>query len=162
SSKGAGVTVAIIDTGLADPVSIGLGGRVVDPRDVINNSSAVSDSNGHGTGLATAIAGQGAQNVWGVAPDARVMPVVVTDSHGEASGTAVAAGVRWATRNRADVINVSLAAIGPDSELATAIQMALQQGAVVVAAAGDRGTQGWLFPASLPGVVGVEAEGRSG
>jgi subtilisin family serine protease len=123
TSRGAGVTIAIVDSG-ADLEHEDLLGKVVASTSCIGAngdanrcSGSGQDDNGHGThvaGIAAANTDNG-RGVAGVAPDAKLMIVRVlqnscTDGQCTATGTAgdVAAGIRWATSHGADVINLSL------------------------------------------------------
>ena len=171
-AQGAGVTVAVIDSGvqaslpdlrgavLAGGDMTGAGGR----GDTDGNASI----DGHGTEVAALIAGQGTDHgVLGIAPRARILPVRIGDS-GTDSLLVVANAIRFAVRHGAQVINMSFgsavaspAACGP--VLQAAIAYALERDVVVIAAAGDNVLiRGPVEPASCPGVLavgGVEPDG---
>ncbi|MCA9178510.1 MAG: S8 family serine peptidase [Planctomycetales bacterium] len=179
---GQGVTVAVVDTGVdlehSDLVSnlwvnageiAGNGidddhnGYVDDVHgwDFANGDNRPDDTNGHGTHVAGTIAaaanGFGAT---GVAPGATVMPVQVLGSDGSGSSLSVAEGIRYAARNGADIINLSLGG-GYSSQILAAIRYAEQLGVVVIAAAGNEssGVPGYpaRFSASLTNVISVGA-----
>ena len=127
---GDGVTVAVIDSGVdsnhadlvnqiwVNPSEIpGNGidddqnGYVDDVKgwDFIGNDNSALDRNGHGTHVAgTIAAGHNGFGASGVAPDATIMPVRVLDGRGYGTDSAVAAGIRYAAANGADIINLSL------------------------------------------------------
>jgi thermitase len=150
-SRGAGQVIAIVDTGvdlthpdLAGNLWTGPGG--IHGHDFVDNDSDPDDFNMHGThvaGTAAAIADNG-QGVAGVAPQARIMAVRVLDGDGRGSTTAIANGIVFAATSGAGVINLSLG--GPagagDQAMSFAISQAEQAGAVVVAAAGNGGSDG--------------------
>lgn len=169
------VTVAVIDTGVATDHP-DLKGNLVSGYDVINPGTAPYDENGHGTHVAGIIAAvaNNKRGVAGLAPKAAVMPVRVLDRSGTGATDDVARGVTWAAGRGAKVINLSLSSDVSDPALEKAITYAQQKGAVVVAAAGNAGTQqrcGLLilncgpaiqYPAAYSGVIGVGSIDASG
>lgn len=159
-SRGAGVIVAVVDTGvrLDHP---DLASRLVGPgRDFVSGHADANDDHGHGTHVAGSIGaatGNGT-GIAAVAPEARILPVKVLAASGNGSYAAIASGIRYAADNGARVINMSLG--GPcagDQILPQAIQYATSKGVVVIAAAGNSNTGQAQCPASLPGVIGVSA-----
>ncbi|WP_225822049.1 type VII secretion-associated serine protease mycosin [Streptomyces naphthomycinicus] len=182
TTKGGGVTVAVLDTGVqADHPD--LAGNVLPAKDMIGFGAGPGDRNWarHGTAMAGIIAGHGhgpgnADGVMGVAPEARILPVRVILEDGDSArakarttrGNALADGIRWAADHGADVINLSL---GDDSDSAhpepsedEAVQYALKKGVVVVASAGNGGDKGdhVSYPAAYPGVVAATAVDKYG
>ena len=174
-SRGAGVTVAVVDTGvqasLPDIRSVVLPGGDVTGAGTHGMTDTMAPG-GHGTGMASLIAGQGVDGgVLGIAPDAKILPVTVGNvsnaSVGEiGSDTMVAAGIRYAVDHGAEVINLSLYSLASsasscDPVLQNAVAYALQHDAVVVAAAGNEGGSGNPpgQPASCAGVLAVGAVG---
>ncbi|MEU9116890.1 type VII secretion-associated serine protease mycosin [Streptomyces sp. NPDC048483] len=177
TTKGAGVTVAVLDTGV-DATQPDLKGQVLPEEDLVGFGAGPGDRTwaDHGTGMASVIAGHGhgadrQDGVLGIAPEARILPVRVIledrDPQRERARTekagALADGIRWAADHGADVINMSL---GDDSETAhpepredAAIQYALGKGIPVVASAGNGGEEGdhVSYPAAYPGVIAVTA-----
>ncbi|MFF3752632.1 type VII secretion-associated serine protease mycosin [Streptomyces sp. NPDC002018] len=182
TSQGAGVTVAVLDTGV-DGTHPDLEGQVLPGKDLIGFGATEGDRSfaRHGTAMAGIIAGHGhgydrSEGVLGIAPQAKILPVRVilegTDparaKARNSKGGALAEGIRWAADNGADVINLSL---GDDSKSAhpepgedAAVQYALAKGAVVVASAGNGGEKGdhISYPAAYPGVIAVAAVDRYG
>ncbi len=139
--RGAGMIIAIVDTGI-DLDHEDLAGKLVNGAS-FTGASSPQDDNGHGThvaGIAAASTGNGA-GVAGVAPDARILPVQVLNSEGIGSVSDVADGIRFAADNGADVINLSFGEVSTDVDLATdftdAIRYAWAQGAIPVVAAGN-------------------------
>lgn len=162
-ARGKGQVIAVLDTGVAlrHP---DLRGRLVDGVDLVDPGTRPRDRNGHGTfvaGVAVAAADNGEGGA-GVAPRAKVMPVRVLDDEGFGSSDVVAEGIRWATRNGATVINLSLADVpGQDrpptalitTDVELAIRRAALEGVVVVAAAGNDGADSTPYSQDLPALI---------
>ncbi|MFF7980737.1 type VII secretion-associated serine protease mycosin [Streptomyces sp. NPDC007901] len=182
TTKGKGITVAVLDTGVeADHPD--LVGNVLAAKDMIGFGAGPGNRNWarHGTAMAGIIAGHGhgvgnGDGVMGVAPEAKILPVRVILEDGDSArakarstrGNALAEGIRWAADHGADVINLSL---GDDSDSAhpepsedEAIQYALKKDVVVVASAGNGGDKGdhISYPAAYPGVVAATAVDKFG
>ncbi|MER7890021.1 S8 family peptidase [Micromonospora sp. NPDC094482] len=143
---GKGVRVAVLDTG-ADFTHPDLVGRVADRADFTAEGGDVVDHNGHGTHVASTIAGTGAAahgQRRGVAPDAKLVIGKVLDDHGYGEDSGIIAGMEWAA-SRADVINMSLGGSAPDDgsdPLSLAVDaLSEQTGALFVIAAGNNGAQ---------------------
>ncbi|MFI7101553.1 type VII secretion-associated serine protease mycosin [Streptomyces sp. NPDC050161] len=182
TTKGDGITVAVLDTGV-DASHPDLKGQVLPDRDLVGFGAAQGDPAWatHGTGMAGIIAGHGhgpgrVDGVLGVAPQARILPVrvILEDddpqrkrARAERSG-ALADGIRYAADHGADVINLSLgddsASAHPEPREDAAIQYALGKGVPVVASAGNGGKEGnrASYPAAYPGVIAVTAVNRYG
>ncbi|MBT2540505.1 type VII secretion-associated serine protease mycosin [Streptomyces sp. ISL-44] len=180
TTRGDGVTVAVLDTGVDDSHP-DLAGRVLEGHDLIGMGAGRGDRSWarHGTAMASIIAGHGhgsGQGVLGIAPQAKILPIRVILEEGDpgraqardSKGGALADGIRWAADHGADVINLSL---GDDSDSAhheagedEAVQYALTKGVVVVASAGNGGESGdrVSYPAAYPGVIAVTAVDRRG
>lgn len=153
-STGAGVIVALLDTGVS-PNHPDLAGRLLPGFDVVNNSTTMSDDNGHGTAMAGLIAatGQNGAGVVGVAFGAQLLPIKVADAMGVASVADVAAGIDLAIQRGARIINLSLGTPVGSQALLDAVNRALAAGVVVVASAGNDPVHHEQFPAAYPGVV---------
>ncbi|MFC8197116.1 type VII secretion-associated serine protease mycosin [Streptomyces sp. NPDC060006] len=182
TTKGEGITVAVLDTGVDDEHP-DLAGNVLAGKDMVGFGAGRGDRPWarHGTAMAGIIAGHGhgagnADGVMGIAPEAKILPVRVILEDGDSArgkarntrGNALAEGIRWAADQGADVINLSL---GDDSKSAhpeatedAAVQYALKKGAVVVASAGNGGEKGdhISYPAAYPGVIAATAVDRYG
>jgi type VII secretion-associated serine protease mycosin len=164
-TQGEGVTVAVVDTGVDPHPDLRrnlLRGTVVDPQ---ASGDGRTDRIGHGTAMAGLIAAHGrasGSGVLGIAPAAKILPVTANAAREVGDADLVAAGVEWATAHGADVINVSSSG-GPSPRLRSAVQAALDAGAVVVAAAGNTPSAlAVQFPALYPGVVAVGATDEKG
>jgi type VII secretion-associated serine protease mycosin len=184
-TKGKGVTVAVLDTGV-DGSHPDLAGAVTTGPDLIH-SVAPHAGRFHGTWMSSLIAGHGhgtGAGVIGIAPQAHVLSVR-TLADPEESGyrtfrrrpeyrIALAKAIRYAADHGADVINMSLG--GPDASEPerSAVAYAISKGIVVVASAGNDGDSknpkkvdkdGLVrlsYPAAIPGVIGVAALKRDG
>jgi subtilisin family serine protease len=137
------VIVAIVDTGI-DHDHVEFSGRLVTGRHFFNNGQEdgnTDDDNGHGTHVAgiAAATGNNGDGVAGVAWGVRVMPVKALDSGGSGWTSDIAEGVIYATDHNAKVINLSLTGTSASSTLQGAVNYAHNQGALVVAAAGNCG-----------------------
>lgn len=143
SGRGSGVKIAIVDTGI-DLEHSDFKDRIRATRDFTGKGS-VADGHGHGTHVAGIAAGSGAAGVGryvGVAPEALFYVAKVLDDNGDGMMSDVMAGIEWAVDEGAQVINLSLGAPGPgdgDDALSTLCDAAVEEGAIVCAAAGNSG-----------------------
>jgi membrane-anchored mycosin MYCP len=161
-ATGAGVTVAVVDSGV--DYSRQLAGKVTA---VDLTGTGYQDCVGHGTEIAAIIAASDMQArgvpFEGVAPGARILSIKVNNSDAGSSAL-MAQGIRLAAELGAKVINVSIVSASTP-ELQSAVDFALQHGAVVVAAGGndeDQTGTGPFYPASYPGVLSVGAVASDG
>lgn len=156
---GAGITVAVIDTGV-DASHPELQGRVLEGRDFVASGDGRSDANGHGThvsGVIAAAADNG-EGIAGIAPKVKILPVRVLDKTGWGDDAQVAEGIVWAVDNGADILNLSLGTHDPNPLMRTAVNYAQEKGVLVVAAAGNDGSQGpKSYPAAWERVLAVAA-----
>ena len=184
---GAGVDVALIDTGVAPVDGLTYPGKVINGPDLSFESQIPGmehlDANGHGTHLAGIIAGRanGAKriakgddaNFLGMAPGARIVNVKVGDAYGAVDVSQVIAAIDWVVAHRNDNgmnIRVITLAYGTDGvqpaqidPLAHAVEMAWRAGIVVVVAAGNDGNSAPLRnPAYDPFVIAVGASENVG
>ena len=101
-----------------------------------------SDDNGHGTAVAgVAAAAVNDVGIAGICLRCVILPVKVLNRNGSGSYSNIAAGIIYAAKHGADVINLSLAGPYPSNVVADAIQFARNHGVVVVAAAGNEGSR---------------------
>jgi thermitase len=138
------VIVAVLDTGISED-NRDLANRVVAEVN-FTNSPTSDDVYGHGTHMAGTIAA--------IAPECRLMNVKVADDTGKCGPSVVARGIMWAVDHGARVINLSLAMMG-SPELEEAVNYAWSQGAVLVAAAGNKGTSESSYPAYYDNCLAV-------
>jgi serine protease len=176
---GRGVTVAVIDTGVAfrnwkrfrrSPDFAGT--RFVSPCDLVSGrlrrgrctDPYALDREGHGTFVAGMIAEttNNGVGVTGLAYGASIMPIRVLDANGLGDSDTIATGIRYAAQHGARVINLSLEfylGITPSDipNIIAAIRYAHARGAVVVAAAGNDGAMQIAYPARAAAVISVGA-----
>jgi serine protease AprX len=174
---GAGVDIAVIDSGIARVPGLDAEGAVVDGPDLSFEGGDAArhnkDGYGHGTHLAGIIAGRSA-DATGVAPGARLVSVKVADSNGSTDVSQVIAAIDWVVqRGQRDGLHIRVLnlAFGTDGggdyrtdPLACAVEVAWKRGVVVVVSAGNGGTTlGRLSdPAIDPYVIAVGAAETNG
>jgi type VII secretion-associated serine protease mycosin len=174
TTKGAGVTVAVIDTGVDGSVPE-LQGAVVGGTDFSGKGSAngetpIDDDSSHGTLVASLLAGRGTgpdSGVMGVAPEAKILSISVGfGTTAVDPDDQIAKAVVWAVDHGAKVINMSLTRNTLDWPVSwdKAFLYAMQHNVVIVAAAGNRGsgTDEVGAPATMPGVLAVAGVDQSG
>ncbi|MFF8971969.1 type VII secretion-associated serine protease mycosin [Streptomyces sp. NPDC014995] len=183
-SKGKGVRVAVIDTGvdvknpqLTDAVDA-KSGRNLLPKNLKDDNgdpiergkeNGTTDTVGHGTKVAGIIAARPVAGTGfvGLAPEATIIPIQQNDAEGHGTTETLATAIRYAIQAKAHVINISQDtsnAMKPSSDLERAIDEALAQKIVVVASAGNDGLYGNVkktYPASYDGVLAVAASDRN-
>jgi subtilisin family serine protease len=189
-STGAGVLVAVLDTGVqlnhpdlaaniwTNPGEIA-GNGIDDDKDGIvddvhganmfdfNNN--VDDDNGHGTHVAGIVAAQQGNGIGGsgIAPDATILPVKILDSNMSGNTDTLAYGIRYAVDRGAKILNVSVNTDAATDTVDAAVRYAGEHGAIIVASAGNNGRNIDLkpsYPASSadPAVFAVAAESENG
>ncbi|HET8622028.1 MAG TPA: S8 family serine peptidase [Gemmatimonadales bacterium] len=184
SQTGVGVYVAVLDTGLLDrwryffPIARiatqfaksfgGAPDNSGSPNVSEQPNKWERDTHGHGTHVTSIILGSllGTVPLNGVAPQATVIPVKVLNQNGSGSSFVVAHGIAYIgalkagpLQNSPVVINLSLGGPELDASEEAAIDFAIAQGVVVVAAAGNEGTAGMSFPGAYPPVISAAAAG---
>ncbi|MFD8500940.1 type VII secretion-associated serine protease mycosin [Amycolatopsis sp. NPDC059657] len=166
-TRGAGQTVAVVDTGV-DAGSGQLAGRVQQGRDVRFPGATRADSDcfGHGTFVAGIIGAAPVSSTLfaGVAPDATILPIRIADNATDTSAGALAQGIRAAVDLGAKVINVSASTNYHDPGIDAAVDFATERDALIVASAGNSAEDGnpVPYPASEPAVVAVGAVDNAG
>jgi subtilisin family serine protease len=188
-TRGAGVTVAVIDSGVKPSVS-DLAGSVETGPDLsgVQTPSSNPAWGVHGTWMASLIAGHGhaggSAGILGVAPQAKILSIRVVTDQGDPQfqryerepsarvQRALATAIRYATARGVSVISMSLGYGAASRPVRAAIEQAMDHGVVVVASSGNSGdvpgsprhrkVAPYSFPADYPGVVGVGAVGQDG
>jgi serine protease len=157
-TKGSGITVAVIDTGIS-PVPDLKDTNFVKGYDFVNDRIEADDDAGHGTHVAGTIAQSTNNNygVAGIAYEASLMPLKVLGASGGGTVADIAEAIRFAADNGADVINMSLGGAGESKLMEEAIDYAYHKGVFLVAAAGNSNQNAASYPARYPHVVGVAA-----
>jgi len=170
-SRGTGVVVAVIDTGVSGTTS-GKGQACRDfgsttfmaGYDFVNRDTDPYDDHGHGTHVAGTIAEatNNSEGVAGLAYGATIMPLKVLSASGSGTSADIADAIRWAADKGANVINMSLGSPFPDAVIRSACTYASKKGVVIVAAAGNSGKQGVGYPAAYSECIAVSSVGPSG
>lgn len=188
-TEGAGVTVAVVDSGVYSDISDLSGGTVLSGPDFtgLHTSSQNSNWGEHGTWMASIIAGHGHDGgydgIRGIAPQAKILSIRVIPDKGDPGyrhyndepeqtiQQELANGITAAVKRRAKVISMSIGYSAPSGVVRAAIQYAYSHGTVLVASSGNSGISDTRrgsgmapvsFPAEYPGVLGVGAVTNSG
>jgi subtilisin family serine protease/putative cell wall-binding protein len=156
-------TIAIVDSGI-EASHPDLAEAVVPGWSAFGDGDGTSDGNGHGTavaGAAAAVVGNGT-GIAGLGKAAELMPIKVVKADGSATGSDTADGIMEAADRGAAVINLSLGTPTDSSVIKSAIEYAIDQGAVVAAAAGNEAQEDnpVTYPAAYDDVLGVGAINR--
>src|SRR3712207_383524 len=170
-SGGRGAVVAVVDSGIAYErrgrfrrAPDLYRGRFVKPYDFVENDRHPNDEESHGTHIAGTIA-QKTNNkagVTGLAYGVKIMPLRVLNAQGGGRASYIARAIRYAVRNRADVINMSvefdlLQKASGIPEVIAAMRYARKKGVVMVAASGNDFTNRITYPARDSRVIAVGA-----
>ncbi|MEK7744551.1 MAG: S8 family peptidase, partial [Elusimicrobiota bacterium] len=153
-TRGAGVKVAVVDTGVDfDHPDLKLAGGF----NVITHDKNYKDDNGHGSHVAGTIAAQdNGEGVVGVAPEVSLYGVKVLDANGSGTFADVVEGIQWTVENKMDVANFSLGASQGTQALEDAVNAAAKGGVAVIAAAGNSGGSVG-YPAAYSSVIAISA-----
>ena len=154
---GRGVTVAVLDSGVAAHPAFAEG--QIAHVDLVNDGRPFD---GHGTAIASLIVG-GINGAQGVSPAATILDVRIAGADGMSDSFQLARGIETALDRGARVINISMGSFGDSPIVAQAVNDALQRGVVVVASAGNEQLSMKDWPAAYPGVIsvsGVDATGH--
>jgi serine protease len=174
---GQGVTVAVLDTGVAypdgpaHPGSPDLAAARIEPgHDFVDHDDEPYDENGHGTHVASTIAEQtgNGTGLTGLAYGVTLLPVRVLDRTGSGAASTIALGVRYAADHGADIVNLSLNFRGRDPDpaglhdLGEELAYAHDRGTLIVVGTGNDGASAVAYPASDPNVLAVGATTETG
>ncbi len=170
-TRGKGVVVAVIDTGVA-AVTTSRGKQCKDFNttkfvkgyDFVNKDTDPYDDHGHGTHVAGTIAESTNNNegVAGLAYEATIMPLKVLSAAGSGYSSDIADAIRYAADNGANVINMSLGSNQPSSVIHKACQYAVKKGVTIVCAAGNGFGEPVGYPAAFPECIAISSVGPSG
>lgn len=153
---GRGIKIAVLDTGV-DYTHPDLSPNYIEGYDFINDDSDPMDDNGHGTHVAGIIAGaKNGEGILGVAPEAEIYALKVSDSRGKGSFSGLIKGIDWAIEHDMDIVTMSITGTGGTKALQKAVQLAYNEyGIILVAAVGNGGSGEVLYPAAYEEVIGV-------
>ncbi|MFD5630102.1 S8 family peptidase [Streptomyces sp. NPDC127072] len=153
-TAGSGVTAYVIDTGVRI-THTQIAGRATNGYDAVDGDTVAQDGNGHGTHVATTIAG----STYGVAKKAKIVAVRVLDNAGSGTTAGVIAGINWVTSNHSgpSVANLSLGG-GASTTLDTAVANSIASGVTYAVAAGNSSANASSYsPARVAAAITVGA-----
>lgn len=162
-SRGRGVRVAVIDTGISSEhpaIRDNYAGGV----SILSPQFAPQDYNGHGTHVAGIIAGRAPElGIVGVAPRAHLYAVKAFNRKGSANLSDLLSGINWCIENNMQVVNMSFGMEKLSESLKQAIQIAHNKGIVMVAATGNQGFSNKIdYPARYPETISVASLSKNG
>lgn len=155
-SRGRGIRVAVIDTGISNfhpAIQRNYKGGI----NILSPYFEPEDHNGHGTHVAGIIAGRSSElGVMGVAPRAFIYAVKAFNRRGSANLSDLLAAINWCVEKRMNIVNMSFGMNKVSDSLRKAVQIAYQKGIIMVAATGNQGNQVRIdYPASYPETIAV-------
>ena len=159
--SGEGIKIAVIDTGVdynhPDLLGFGQEGKVIGGYDFVDNDQSPLDTNGHGTEVAGIIAADG--QLQGVAPKSKILAYRVSEDGESVSSDLIIKAIEQAIIDEANVINISLGVNLTNKKIDKAVNEAVDNGIVVVAAAGNHGPDSASIgsPGINPNVITVGA-----
>lgn len=152
------IIIAIIDTGINSrhPEFVD---RLVAGYDFVHDDDDPDDDHGHGTHVAGIVAAaiDNGQGTAGVCPGCSLMPIKVLNENNAGTWFNAAQGIVYAVDHGAHIINLSLGSTSNSDTIATAVDYAISQGVLVVAAAGNEGSSAPFYPAAYDEVLAVSA-----
>ncbi|MEO5917268.1 MAG: S8 family serine peptidase [Luteolibacter sp.] len=153
SAWGAGVRIAILDTGVTSSRAFSSSISAINMVDLPYDLAA---QNGHGTAVASMIIGQSSLTP-GVAPGSNILSIRIANDFGQSDSFLLAQGIVAAVDGGAQLINISMGSFGDSGLVRDAIEYARAAGALIIAAAGNNGTDQVTYPAANSGVIAVGA-----
>ncbi|GCD34448.1 type VII secretion-associated serine protease [Streptomyces chrestomyceticus JCM 4735] len=167
-STGKNVIVAVIDSGV-DAAHPDLKGNVLPGKSFARAGGRADHptEDAHGTAMAAMIAGHGhgangSAGIMGLAPDAKILPVMTDSTETAVTSSGFAEPLRYAVDQGAKVVNMSFGSGAIDLDEKKAISYALAKDVLLVAATGNAGTSAPQYPAAAPGVLAVGAVAKDG
>lgn len=155
-TKGSGVIVGIVDTGI-DVLHPEFAGKIVIAQGFAADTP--NDGEGHGTHVAGIIAANGNDGVGvtGICPECKLVIAKSLDDTGVGANSFIAEGIRWAADQNAKVINMSAGDSQRAQVIEDAVNYAISKGIVFVTSTGNNSNTALSYPAALPGVLSVSA-----
>jgi uncharacterized protein (TIGR02145 family) len=152
------IIVAVIDSGIAyDHPS--LTDNLLPGYDFISDNTEILDDFGHGTQVAGIITSKYNEifNTSGVAPESSLMPLKVLDANGEGTVSDVAEAIIYAADSGVRIILLAIGTYAESNVLKAAVEYAFSKNCIIIAAAGNNGTEEPCYPAAYPSTVAVTA-----
>jgi subtilisin family serine protease len=160
NDTGKGVKIGVLDTGI-DYKHPELAQNYKGGYDFINNDSDPMDDNGHGTHVAGIIAAaRDGKGIVGVAPDAELYALKVSDSSGKGSFSGLVEGINWSIDHGIDIVTMSITGEGGSKALQKAVETANNEHNILLLAAVGNGGGHVLYPAAYDQVIGVGSVNR--
>ncbi|MGN0877845.1 MAG: S8 family peptidase [Oligosphaeraceae bacterium] len=153
AGRGQGVTIAVLDEPIAATASIA--NAALTQLDLFGLDTG-AQTTGHGNAIASIIAAD-SNVLQGIAPEAAILSIPVLDPDGNGSIFTLAAAISAAAEQGASIISLSLGTTSPSPLLQTVIDQAAANGIVIVAAAGNHGSETPFYPAACANVISVAA-----
>jgi hypothetical protein len=153
SAWGAGVRIAVLDTGVTSNRAFS---SSISALNLVGLPADLADQNGHGTAVASMIIGQSSLTP-GVAPGAEILSIRIANDLGQSNSFLLAQGIIAAVDGGAQLINISMGSLGDSGLVRSAIEYAHAAGAMIIAAAGNNGLDRVSYPAANHGVIAVGA-----
>ncbi|MFA9560452.1 S8 family serine peptidase [Evansella sp. AB-rgal1] len=158
---GKGVRVAVIDTGIASHQDLKIAGGI----STVNYTTSFTDDHGHGTHVAGIISAKHNNfGIVGLSPDVELFSIKAMGKNGDGTLDDIVEGIEWAIGNNMDIVNLSFGTSHHSPTLEKIINIAHQQGILIVGAAGNdstRETSGYeapvVYPAAYENVIAVSA-----
>lgn len=156
------IVIAVLDTGVTQEHPE-FADKLLPGYDFFNQDDDPSDDHGHGTHVAGTSAAKMDNGIGaaGVCPQCSILPVKVLNQNNAGTWAGVAAGVTYAADEGANIIVMSLGSVAGTKTIEAAIEYAIEQGVLIVAAAGNINSSKDFYPAAYPGVIGVAATDKS-
>ncbi|MCM3602179.1 S8 family serine peptidase [Robertmurraya korlensis] len=161
---GAGVNVAVLDTGIASHKELTIAGGV----STVDYTNSWQDDNGHGTHVSGIIAAQpniasvNGLDITGVAPGVNLFAVKVLDKAGSGNLQDILEGLDWSITNGMDIVNLSIGTSEYSKLFEQMINKAYNSGIIIVAASGNDGLQNSVnYPAKFTNTIGVSSVNQS-
>lgn len=154
-TKGEGLKVCVIDTGCPQHKDIKVEDAFVSPGLKNANKGDVYDHAGHATHVSGSFCANGA--ILGVAPLAKLYTAKVLDDTGHGDENTIAAGIRWAIKQKVDIINMSLGGKSYQKIMHEAVKEAHSAGIKIICASGNSGGEYLAYPAKFPEAIAVGA-----
>lgn len=161
-TKGKGIVVAVLDTGIQTHPDLIKNIDLSKCRSFIPGETIFDNTVGHGIHCSGIIAAQNdEQGIVGIAPEATIVSVKVLNKNGTSQGNSVVEGLKYCLTLNPDIINLSLGNPAPMPEAYEIIKKLVKNNVVVIASAGNNGTEGILYPAAYDEVIAVGSYSNS-